>query len=574
MKMISQQKSTDTPRPSSRPDRTGLRRRRTSIIAVLVLLVSFGAVLGTDIFRSLSADIRIYNNVVKNLLSEYVDDIDSRSLINSSIEGMLKNLDPYTVFLRADDQTGIGMLTRGTYGGVGIRLGMRDKVLTVIAPMEGTPAHRAGVRPGDHIIRIDGIDIREYTTDKAARLIRGKPGTKVTLTFVRPGEDEPLPIDLIREEIKINDLPYYGLENGVGYINLTRFSKDTAEQLKAALEDLAEQGLEGLILDLRGNPGGLLRDAVDIVDAFVDPGLRIVETRGRTKKSRRTYDSEEVPVLAADIPLVILVNAGSASASEIVAGAIQDLDRGVIMGSETFGKGLVQSIFPLGKNTSLKITTAKYYIPSGRLIQREDYLDNNVFTDGLDKHDSLFVTGHGRIVKGGGGITPDVEMEAQPLTPLYRTLQAGGHFFDFATSRQNNYDLTLPIQITDPMLADFRHYIYAKDISPKFPGERNLGEFQESLAKMETFPGEVDLSQLVSYYERRRATAFDDELDAVRRGLTLEFSSITGGVAARIRAALVVDPIYRRATEMLSDPAAYAALLAPPEERADLGSQR
>ncbi len=574
MKMISQQKSANTPRPSSRPSRTGLRRRRTSIIALLVLMVSFGAVLGTDIFRSLSADIRIYNNVVKNLLSEYVDDIDSRSLINSSIEGMLKNLDPYTIFLRSEDQTGIGMLTRGTYGGVGIRLGMRGKVLTVIAPMEGTPAHRAGVRPGDHIIRIDSIYTKEYSTDKAARLIRGKPGTKVTLTFMRPGEDEPLPIDLIREEIKVNDLPYYGLENGVGYINLTRFSKDTADQLKAALKDLTEQGLEGLILDLRGNPGGLLRDAVDIVDAFVEPDLRIVETRGRTKKSRRIYKSEEEPVLAADIPLVILVNGGSASASEIVAGAIQDLDRGVIMGSETFGKGLVQSIFPLGKNTSLKLTTAKYYIPSGRLIQREDYLDNDVLTDGLDKHDSLFVTSHGRIVKGGGGITPDVLLEAEPLTPLYRTLQSGGHFFDFATSRQNNYDLTLPIQITDPMLADFRHYLYAKEIAPKFPGERDLGVFRESLAELESFPGEVDLSQLESYFERRRASAFDDELAAVRRGLTLEFSSIAGGVAARIRAALAVDPVYRRATQMLGDPVAYDSLLAPPEETADLGSRR
>lgn len=546
--------------------RKGKRYIRHLLTAIVVVFLGLGAVKATDLFRSISANIRTYNNVVKNLLAEYVDDIDSQELITSSIEGMLKDLDPYTVFIREEDQVSVNMLTRGKYGGVGIRLGVRDDILTVIAPMEGTPAYRAGVRPGDKIIAIDSVSTLEYTTEKAAEMIRGKPGTQVTLTFRRLGEDEPLEITLVREEIKVNDMPYHGVDDGIGYIKVTRFSRDTAKQFRRAVYELQEQGMDGLVLDLRHNPGGLLRDAVAMVDAMVEPGVDIVETRGRSPKASGKHRSNREPVLGTEVPLVILVDAGSASASEIVAGAIQDLDRGVILGERTFGKGLVQSIFPLGKNTSIKMTTAKYYIPSGRLIQKEDYHHNGMLTDGLDKRDSLFVTRSGRIVKGGGGIMPDIEIAPEFLPPLTR--RARVHFFSFATQNQAEYDLSLPVTITAAIMEDFRAYLATKNVEATFPGEKDLKTFEAGLDTLESFEGQVDLAELKTYYEQKRRTAFDDESEDIRRELRLEFATLIGGWGERIHSSLADDPAYQRATEILRNPIAYREILEPGDETA------
>ncbi len=284
-----------------------------------------------------------------------------------------------------------------------------------------------------------------------------------------------------------------------------------------AVGELLDEGIDGLVIDLRDNPGGLLRDAVVMVDALVGTGMTIVETRGRTRKAMRKHMATSEPVLPMEIPIVVLVNGGSASASEIVAGALQDLDRAVIIGTPTFGKGLVQSIFPLGKNTSIKMTTAKYYIPSGRLIQKEDYLHNGVLTDGLDKHDSSFVTRNGREVKGGGGITPDIEVPVEPLPPLTRRLWAQSLFFSFAAEHQGKYDLTPPIRISPEMEAAFKEYFSQSDLEVMFPGEKQLQEFEEGLEEIDTFAGRVDLSELHDYYLQRHATAFEDEIVHIRK---------------------------------------------------------
>ena len=539
-------------------------KRRFILLAMLAVIVAgTSSVLATDFFRSISNNIRTYNSVVKNLLAEYVDDIDSEELIDASIEGMLRNLDPYTVFIHEEDQSAVTMLTKGKYGGVGIRLGVREGTLTVISPMEGTPAQRAGVRPGDKIIKIDSISTEDLNTDNAARKIRGKPGTRVILTFERIGEHEPFPVELTREEIKINDLPYYGVQDGIGYIRLTRFSRATSKQFSDALEDLIKQGLTGLVLDLRDNPGGLLRDAVSMVDALVEPGVSIVETRGRTKKAMRNHTSRNEPVLPAAMPVTVLVSGGSASASEIVAGAIQDLDRGVIIGDRTFGKGLVQSIFPLNNNKSIKMTTAKYYIPSGRLIQKEDYLHNGVLTDGLDKSDSLFYTRSGRVVKGGGGITPDIEISNESLPPLSRQLWAKSMFFAFATQSGDKYNLETPVVVNDAMVEDFQAFIADKEIEPVFPGENNLHDFEETLEELEGFQGTVDLRELQTYFDGKHASAFDDEREHIRKGLRLEFAGIAGGLAERIKSSLEDDVVYQKAVELIHDEATYLATLQP-----------
>jgi carboxyl-terminal processing protease len=537
---------------------------------ILIAIVGFGITIGsaTDVYRSISTNLRKFQNVAKYLLSEYVDEIDSEELMRDGINGMLEDLDPYTVYIQEEDQTSVDMLTQGKYGGVGIRLGVRNDTLTVIAPMEGTPANRAGIRPGDKIIKIDDNDAVKLRSDEAARKIRGKPGTNVILTFIRYGEKSPFDIQLTREEININDMPYYGVEDGIGYVRINRFSRDTAEQFRDAVVDLTEQGMEGLVVDLRDNPGGLLQDAVVMVDALVEPGLNIVETRGRTKKAMRKYISEKEPVLKAEIPLVILVNEGSASASEIVAGAIQDLDRGVIIGERTFGKGLVQSIFPVGRNTSLKITTAKYYIPSGRLIQKEDYLHNGALTDGLDKNDSLFVTRGGRKVQGGGGIEPDIEIETEEILPLVRRLLSKSLFFAFATQHRDRYNLTVPITISDDIMEEFREYVGSHDIEVTYPGQKEMETFQTSLEKLESFEGSVDLSELTDYYKDRAAKAFNEEYDQLYRLLSLQFAELEGGIGERIRSALKDDPVYMKTVEILTNQEAYETTLRPAEQTA------
>ncbi|MFB0517518.1 MAG: S41 family peptidase [Candidatus Neomarinimicrobiota bacterium] len=546
-----------------------MKRHRFFIITVIVISVGFGALAGSDLFRSISTNLRIYNNVVKYLLSDYVDEINSQELILASIRGMLDDLDPYTVYIREEDQPSVDMLTQGKYGGVGIRLGVRGDTLTVIAPMEGTPAYRAGVRAGDKIIRIDHESSLNLSTDEAAQKIRGKPGTQVILTFTRYGEKEPLDVTLIREEIKINDMPYYGVDDGIGYIRVNRFSRDTAQEFRKVVTELQVQGIEGLILDLRDNPGGLLQDAVVMVDAIVEPGVDIVETRGRTKKATNKYISKNEPALNPETPLVILVNKGSASASEIVAGAIQDLDRGVILGERTFGKGLVQSIYPVGKNTSLKLTTAKYYIPSGRLIQKEDYLENGVLTDSLDKRDSLFVTRSGRIVQGGGGIVPDIELISPPLSPLTSRLWSRNLFFAFATQRQKSYDLSIPVLITDEIMDDFRKFVLSQDVKVTFPGEKELEAFEATIEKLDSFDGTVDLSELKTYYKSRAEMAFDDEYEQIKRMLCLEFATLLGGMGERTHTALKEDPGYQRAVGILKTPLAYQELLQPNGQPAD-----
>ncbi|GAH67022.1 unnamed protein product, partial [marine sediment metagenome] len=258
----------------------------------------------------------------------------------------------------------------------------------------------------------------------------------------------------------------------------------------------------------------------------------------RTKKMTHKYRSENVPALNPETPLVILVNQGSASASEIVAGAIQDLDRGVIVGEPTFGKGLVQSIFRVGKNTSLKLTTAKYYIPSGRLIQKEDYWDNGVFTDSLDKRDSLFVTRGGRAVHGGGGILPDVELDPPSLSPLTSRLWSRSLFFAFATQHRNKYDLSLPVTVSDGIMEDFRLFVEAENVKVNFTGEREMELFEANLENLESFEGKVDFSELKAYYQARAATAFDDEHEQIKRLLRLEFAGIIGGMGESIRSGL------------------------------------
>jgi len=326
-----------------------------------------------DRYRDAAAQIKLLGEILRGVNQRYVDDIPVDKFVKAGIDGMLETLDPYTVYFEPERVGDLEEITKGEFTGVGIEIGLRGKKkeLTVISPMEDTPASRIGIRSGDVIVAVDGESTAGFTIADAAERIRGEPGTEVKLSIRRHGYDEPIDYTISREVIRINDVAFAGMiDDEIGYIKLVRFSGHAGAELRQAMVKLREHNPRGLILDLRSNPGGLLPSAVEVSDEFLRVGDVIVSTRGRSPRSTRSFNASKEP-LAGNIPIAVLVNGGSASASEIVAGALQDHDRAVIIGTPTFGKGLVQSVLNLSNGAALKITSARYYTPSGRLIQRD-----------------------------------------------------------------------------------------------------------------------------------------------------------------------------------------------------------
>ena len=405
-----------------------IRSMAICIITISSLSFSYS---GSDIYKKVRKNQSLINDIYMHLVTNYVDDIDLDTFTKLSINNMLLELDPYTVYMEDEEKSGIEMLTKGKYGGVGIQIGKREKVLTVISPMENSPAKRAGILSGDKIIKIDNLETEELSMDDAAKLIRGEKGTQITLSIERYGENELIDFILKRENIKVKDVSFSGMLNEtIGYIRLTRFSRNSDIEVKKSIEDLSEENMKGLILDLRDNPGGLLNAAVNILDLFTEKGEVLVWTEGKSQKSKKKYTSKNSPLISNDIEIIVLVNQGSASASEIVAGVLQDLDRGVVIGRSTFGKGLVQTVYNIDRSRSLKITTAKYYIPSGRLIQKPGYLPDGILAD-TSTADTIFYTKNGRVMSGEGGITPDYQIELEAITPILAASWRQGLFFNF-----------------------------------------------------------------------------------------------------------------------------------------------
>ncbi len=405
-------------------------------VALVALAISAS---GADNKSAFSRKLQTFSSIVKELQTLYVDTLSGEEQMNNAIDYFLYQLDPYTEYYPRDNQDEILSISTGSYAGIGSAIVKRQNKVLISAPYFDSPARRAGLRAGDRILAIDGDTIAaDADISNVSSRLRGQAGTTVHVDIIRPyAEDSLVSVDIVREKIQVNPLPYYGrLDNGVGYIRLTQFNESSARDVKAAVQDLISgQGIPGLVLDLRGNGGGLLEGAVQIASLFVPKGTEIVRTRGRNPDDVSIYKTTTAPV-APDLPLVILVDGGTASASEIVAGSMQDLDRAVIVGSRTFGKGLVQTTRPLPGGDLLKLTTARYYMPSGRLIQALDYKHRN--PDGSPGHtpDSLrnsFNTRAGRIVKDGGGITPDTVLTAPEPTRLPYKLASDFIIFDFAT---------------------------------------------------------------------------------------------------------------------------------------------
>ena len=461
------------------------------VIIFVIALFSNQLKSQTDSYFEVSKNLEIFTDLYKELDFYYVDDINSGDLMKTAIDEMLMSLDPYTTYIPETDIEDYRFMTTGQYGGIGAMITKRKNFVYISEPYEGFPAQKAGLMAGDKLLEINGTSAEGKSTEEISSILKGQPNTEVSILIERNGER--LTKRFKREKVTVKSVPYYGLlENGVGYLKLRSFTRNCANEVKSALEDLKSQEfLNGIILDLRSNPGGLLNESIDIVNLFVDKGEEIVTTKGKIKDWEKTYSSKNNPI-DMNTPLIILINSGSASASEIVSGSIQDLDRGVIIGRKSFGKGLVQQTRKLPYNSQLKVTVAKYYIPSGRCIQSLDYSKRN--EDGSVKKvaDSListFKTRNGRVVTDGGGINPDVIIKQDDISDISISLMSKNLIFDFATdfSYKNK---TIPdiedFVITDDIFSNFVSFLQDKDYEYTTTTEEALEIFKEITVEEET----------------------------------------------------------------------------------------
>lgn len=519
----------------------------------------------------ISKSIDIYNNVLRQLNMYYVDEIDPAELNESAIDAMLDGLDPYTVFITESQIEDVKLMTTGEYGGIGAVIQYFEGKTQISEPYEGFPAAKAGLIPGDIFLEVNGIDVTGKNTSEVSELLKGTPGTTVKLKMQRPGEKEPYVKELKREKIKIDNIPYYTVyDNGVGYAILSQFTKDCARELKDVIVQMKkEHELKGFILDLRGNGGGLLAEAVDIVNMFVPKNKLVVYQKGKVAEHNYNHYTQHEP-LDLDIPLVILVNEGSASASEIVSGAIQDFDRGVIVGQRTFGKGLVQNIFPMSYNTQIKVTVAHYYLPSNRCIQEIDYSKKNKknATDTLAKNDTLgkaFHTANGRVVYEGHGIQPDVKVEPTMASTITTYLYAKNIFFKYANKFYREHKSIKPaneFEITDDIYNDFMQFVEDEGFTFTSESEKEIKEL-EKIAKIEGYLDDIQLvlDMAKATIEEEKAKDLINNRKEIEDLLKIEIAGRYYYQKGKIIATLEDDPELARAFEVILNQEEYNNIL-------------
>ena len=547
-----------------------MKNRRIFLITSLsvFILFAFGfVVIKTDIYFEITKNIELFGKVYKEISFNYVDEVDPKEFMRAGIKGMLNKLDPYTIFIDEKNQDDIDILTNGKYGGVGVSIGLRNDNVTVLEVLQGYSAQKQGIRVGDVIVKINDTDVKPEEMDEISSLVKGDPGTPVQIRVLRTGEQDTLTFNLVREEIIVKTLVYadfYPKNSGNVYLRLSNFSKSASDEIRNALRKLKEEKeIKSIILDLRGNPGGLLDVAVDVCDKFLKKDLLIVSTRGRDPKSEKEYFAEEEP-LAGNEKLIVLINGGSASASEIVAGAIQDHDRGIILGTQSFGKGLVQTITPLSFNTSLKVTTARYYTPSGRCIQRIDYSKNNnviPFPDSL-KSDS-YMTDNKRIVFSSGGITPDTVVQYGIENELVKDLLAKGLIFSFADKyyyENKNGDINKLSK--EKLLSEFKKFLTSSNYKYESSAEKKIDEIEKLLdEKHKTQKMNDAIKKLQEQFSDLFSSDFESSKDEVTGELMAELAVRFSGNEAGIEEELKYDNQFSSALKLISDNSAYNSLL-------------
>jgi carboxyl-terminal processing protease len=459
-----------------------MKSTRFSFISFLFLVFTIASLYSQESNNfNISKSFEIYSDILKELDKNYAEEVNPADLNEVAIEAMLETLDPYTVFIPESKTEDYKMMTTGQYGGIGSLIQKIDEYVVISEPYEGFPAYRAGLKAGDRILEINGESAEGKSSSEVSDILKGQPGVEIEMLIGRDGIEEPLKMTVERENIKIPSVPYYGMiDPKIGYIRLTNFTKNAGNEVKKAFTDLKNSNeLGGIIIDLRGNGGGLLQEAVNLVNIFVDKGELIVSTKGKLASKNHDHKTRMNPV-DTEIPLAILVDKRSASASEIVAGAIQDLDRGVVIGQKTFGKGLVQNVVPLSYNSQIKITVAKYYIPSGRCIQAIDYFNKDENGDSKKVADSLireFRTLNGRAVFDGGGVKPDIMAKREELSNITSSLIRKHHIFFYATKfTAEHASIPGPSEfgIDDEIFNDFVVYLQDKDYDYKTESEKAL----------------------------------------------------------------------------------------------------
>ena len=542
------------------------------VVGFAIMLSSIVSIGFADSYFEISKNLDIFASLFRELNIYYVDDTNPGQLIEDGISGMLESLDPYTVFIPESDMEDHRFAITGQYGGIGALIRKRQGKVLIAEPYQDFPAHKAGLIAGDVILEVDGKVIEGKNTTDVSKILKGQPGTVINIKIKRLGEEVPMDFEVTRGEITIKSVPYYGMVNeNIGYIKLASFTSKAGEEVKDALLDLKENNqLSGLVFDLRGNPGGLLREAVNIVNLFVKKGEKIVSTKGRLAEWDKQHKSINDPI-DIDIPIVCVVNSQSASASEIVSGAIQDLDRGLVVGQRTYGKGLVQQTLKLSYNSQLKVTTAKYYIPSGRCIQALDYSNRNKDGSVGKVPDSLiteFVTNKGRKVYDGGGIMPDIKIEPKRPSNILIGLMNKMLIFDYATrfvSDNPEISLVGDYNFSDSDYDSFKQFLSDKDYDYVTKSEKKLEELQKAAEKEKYFENAKSefeaLQERLSHNKEADLVTFKDE---IIKELEKEIISRYYFQKGKYEYAMIHDDAIKEARELLSDTVKYQALLSVP----------
>ena len=526
-----------------------------------------------DRYFELSKNLEIFNSLYKSLNLHYVDTIPLSKMVKAGIDGMLKNIDPYTAYIPQEKDEDFTLMTTGEYAGVGAIIAQRDSAIYINEVYVDMPAYNAGLRPGDKIASVDKTIIKKHTTSQVSEMLRGIPGTEVKVGILHPKETKVKYYNITRKQIYINPITYYNVvADSIGYINLSSFTDNCSTELKKAYLELKDKGIKSLIIDLRSNPGGLLREAINISNFFLPKGEVIVSTKGKEESENTTYKAHNNPI-DTEIPLVIMVDDNSASASEIVAGAMQDLDRAVIVGSRTYGKGLVQGTFPVAYDGKLKVTTAKYYTPSGRCIQAINYTQkegekSDIIPDSLTTE---FKTRAGRIVRDGRGIMPDVEYkykhekDSMALALLCVELIKKNITFDYATKFKLENE-TIPsvedFTITDEIYNDFKKFVLEKDFKYKNSSQEGLKKLIEIIKKENFYESS---KEILDSLETKLQHNTEEELDKYRTEVSQMLSAeivkryyFSKGEAQEV---LKTDEELKLCIEILNDPKRYNEIL-------------
>tara|TARA_Y100000385_G_scaffold58733_2_gene56666 strand:- start:17 stop:1678 length:1662 start_codon:yes stop_codon:yes gene_type:complete len=539
----------------------------------LILLLSFASIFSVgfvDNYFEISKNLDIFSSLYKELNIYYVDETDSGDLMKTAIDAMLESLDPYTTYIPESEKEDFEFMTTGQYGGIGAVITKKGDWVYVSEPYEGFPADKAGLIAGDKFVEIAGKSVEGKSTEDVSKVLKGEPNTSVKVLIEREGVKKPFEVEITRQEIKLNSVPYYGMvSDSIGYIKTRSFTRNISKEVSDAYNELnSDNQLKGLVLDLRSNPGGLLNEAIKMSNLFIDQGQEIVFTKGKVKEWDKSYKTRST-ALDTTMPLVVLINRSSASASEIVSGAIQDLDRGVVLGQRSFGKGLVQQTRKLSYNAQLKVTTAKYYIPSGRCIQALDYSSRDEDGSVGKTPDSLrteFKTlVNKRTVYDGGGITPDIEIEPHKYSNILRSVISKRHIFNFANSFRSNNDSISSAKtfvVTDVIYDDFKQFLNDKEYEYETKTEKTISSIKKDAEKEKYLEDlEEELEALTLKMEQSKNNDIERFKDEIIEVLEAEIATRYYYQKGKIEATLKHDEELAEAINVLNDLEKYNAIL-------------